>query len=611
MSFNAQTKEDALAQYTCLSRSHDPNDKLLALGGILRFMRDADQTFLLRCARATDYQFLQRLMQSGMGVTAGKETNGQGVQMKNGIAADPGQLSQLGCAVLGVFAKLDEMKACDELVHTIPTLIGVLHQQYAFLGVGNVDARSGKERRDTLDTLQSLATTSQGAHTLLTLSNLQPLFKILENGTGFADEILSLIHIALGNASTTTSTLRTLKILSQTFATTKNPRLASSLLNFFISYFSSSPTPKSLSPQLYTGLLTLSLSNVDETTRTNTLVLLSLLLSHLGPPFLFAPPSSEIKPKQFALVTVRTASVGVQTGYNKAAEKQKEAEKQRLLACTEILHCTTAWLLSSDDETLYIGDQVVTPEETLQIQESLSSAFLQASGFLRARWDHARLVVAETGVPSDVNTDELVASTVKFVGGWLAEGGGSTEAESENIGLLEPLLGVCQMGDVEVMMWSMRGLRGILMYTEDASSELLLHRIDLVKLLGVVTKTMESRNISHEEMLMVREVTAVFTIVVDEQPLLLGDKEISEFPFSIVHNLSSERVDEDTWDARTDAALLGLEILLKVGETEGTFDRRGLDEWRRVIQLLIRVQRNQETRQDLEFLASTFEKMAL
>jgi hypothetical protein len=51
--------------------------------------------------------------------------------------------------------------------------------------------------------------------------------------------------------------------------------------------------------------------------------------------------------------------------------------------------------------------------------------------------------------------------------------------------------------------------------------------------------------------------------------------------------------------------------LLKVVESEGAFDREGLDEWRKVIQLLIRVQRNQETRLDLEFLANTFERMAL
>jgi hypothetical protein len=89
MSFSAQTKEDALAQYTHLSRSHDPNDKLLALGGLLRFMRDADHTFLLRCAKATDYQFLERLMQSGMGVTAEKRLTGKMSRWRMGLLRIP------------------------------------------------------------------------------------------------------------------------------------------------------------------------------------------------------------------------------------------------------------------------------------------------------------------------------------------------------------------------------------------------------------------------------------------------------------------------------------------------------------------------------------------
>ena len=50
--------------------------------------------------------------------------------MENGMDGDTAQLSQLGCAVIGVFAKLDEMKGQDEVVQRIPTLIAVLQQQY-------------------------------------------------------------------------------------------------------------------------------------------------------------------------------------------------------------------------------------------------------------------------------------------------------------------------------------------------------------------------------------------------------------------------------------------------------------------------------------------------
>jgi hypothetical protein len=64
--FNARTKEEALSQYTQLSLSPNPNDKLLALGGLLRFIQDADHSFLLRCAKATDYNFLDKMIRNGI-----------------------------------------------------------------------------------------------------------------------------------------------------------------------------------------------------------------------------------------------------------------------------------------------------------------------------------------------------------------------------------------------------------------------------------------------------------------------------------------------------------------------------------------------------------------
>ena len=63
--FDAKTKEEALAKYTELSSSANPQDKLLALGGLVQFLNDVDPTFLLRCAQATDYIFLERLIRNG------------------------------------------------------------------------------------------------------------------------------------------------------------------------------------------------------------------------------------------------------------------------------------------------------------------------------------------------------------------------------------------------------------------------------------------------------------------------------------------------------------------------------------------------------------------
>jgi hypothetical protein len=64
--FNARTNEEALSKYAQLSRSPNPNDKLLALGGLIRFIQDADHSFFLRCAQATDYDFLDKMIRNGI-----------------------------------------------------------------------------------------------------------------------------------------------------------------------------------------------------------------------------------------------------------------------------------------------------------------------------------------------------------------------------------------------------------------------------------------------------------------------------------------------------------------------------------------------------------------
>jgi len=611
MSFDAQTKEDALSQYTRLSNSHDPNDKLLALGGLVRFLRDADRSFLLRCAQVTDYQFLEKLMRSGTPVVSEGRTDVGDVKMEKDMPGDTAQLSQLGCTVIGVFATLDQMKGQDEIVQRIPTLFALLQRQYEKpCLLGKTDERSQEDGQDTVATLQTLATTQKGADMIL-----RTVLKSLVDGTKILDDnTLSLIGTALDHIPASPLTLRILKLVSQQFATTKNQQLATILLTFFISQFARSPPPpKDIHTPLYLGLRTLMLSNIDESARTNTLILLSLLLSHLGPDFLFSPsPNIGIKPKPFILLTIRIASVGVQTGYSHLTPQTKDLEKQRLVACIDILHVTVAWLLSCADDAPRIGEDVLTPEETLLLQGSMSAAFSQVSGFLRSRYDQLKLVLVEDGaVEGDDSIEPLVRSAIKFIGGWLGEGGGINDAETENLGLLEPLLAVCQNGDVQATTWAMRGIKGILQYTVDGSTELLSHKHDLVKLLAAVSSTLESRETPREEMLMIREISAVFRIMVEEQPSLLTEKEIRQFPTTIIDSLSSERVDENTWDARTDGALLGLEILLKVAQTEGTFDRRVLQKWRATVRLLVRVQQSQDMGQDLEFLSSALEKMAL
>jgi hypothetical protein len=65
MSFTAHSKDDALSQYTQLFSSPNPNDKLLALAGLIQFTSSADLSFLQRCAEHTDYLFLDKMIRNG------------------------------------------------------------------------------------------------------------------------------------------------------------------------------------------------------------------------------------------------------------------------------------------------------------------------------------------------------------------------------------------------------------------------------------------------------------------------------------------------------------------------------------------------------------------
>jgi hypothetical protein len=61
----APSKEEAASRYAQLSASHSGNDKLLALSGLVPFVHEVDRSFLLRCANATDYAFLNKMIRGG------------------------------------------------------------------------------------------------------------------------------------------------------------------------------------------------------------------------------------------------------------------------------------------------------------------------------------------------------------------------------------------------------------------------------------------------------------------------------------------------------------------------------------------------------------------
>jgi Neurochondrin len=462
---------------------------------------------------------------------------------------------------------------------------------------------------DTLDTLQSLSTGQQGADLILSARSASALLKLVESSPQNTHQILNLLHLALEQCSSSTDPLRILDPLAQIFSTTKNPTLMNNLSTFFSTQFQSIPPPVSLQLPLYRGLKSLTLSKLDDSTRTNTLLLKSVLLSHIGPNFLFNPPQPEQNAKQMALLTIRLASIGIQTGFSTL--ERDSSIQPRLIAEMEILHAATIWLLNSfeGDEPIYatfqIGNESLNPNEILKIQENISAAIQEVSVYLRGKYDE----FASEGTMYPREIDGFVKTTIKFVGGWLSEGGGGEDDQS--LGLLDVFLSYSLVKDVELTTWSMRGIKGIILYTEDGATELLTSKDRLLKSLEEVITPLSSHDISTETTLMIREICSIFRILLESQPILLTYRPIRSFPTTIYPYFTFNRVDTSTWDARTEAAMLVLDILLKLATNEEIESSLTdiMRKWLSTIKRLIDVQRSDEMRGELEYLASALENL--
>jgi len=388
------------------------------------------------------------------------------------------------------------------------------------------------------------------------------------------------------------------------FETTKNKMVIDNLIMFFISQFSVHTPPNPVRLSLYRGMKNLMLSKLEETTRTNGVILLSLLLTHIGPQFLFDPPPTEGHPKQMALLIVRLASVGVQTGLSRIEASTPATSIRRLAAEMDILHVTTAWLLSSEEDTLKVGSQALTPDEILKIQESLSSAVKEVSVYLRGKYDEIKSSDEEMSFEGMV--DSLVRTAVKFIGGWLSEGGSG--ADEESVGLVEVLISLCTLGDSDITVWALRGIKGIILYTESGGQEVLISKDSLLKLLDLVLDKLSTGDLSDEETLLVREICSVFRILVDSQALILTERAIRSFPANVYNSFTTDNVGGATWDARTEAALLVVEIILKMAEQE-EYDRELTHKWYLKLRPLMRMQKAGETREDLEYLAAALKNL--
>jgi hypothetical protein len=306
-----------------------------------------------------------------------------------------------------------------------------------------------------------------------------------------------------------------------------------------------------------------------------------------------------------ALLTIRLASAGCQADLTRI-QSAKLLDKRRLVAELEILHITTAWLLTSENNTLTIGHEPLSPDEVLGIQSSLGSAAKEVALYLRGQYDEAQGEVT-------ANIDAVLTSAVKFVGGWLGEGGG--ESDEESLGLLEVFLALSSSKDIEMVTWCMLGIKGMILYTDDGGDELLANKVQLWPFLDFVMEYLSLAAIETEIMVMLREICSVFRFMVETQPLMVSEDVVRSFPAKLFDRLPSGNIDDVTWEAQTEGALLSLEIMLKIAEhDQGHLDRQTqslMERWALRIRELMRREGHSETKEDLAFLASALENLSI
>ena len=265
----------------------------------------------------------------------------------------------------------------------------------------------------------------------------------------------------------------------------------------------------------------------------------------------------------------------------------------------------------NEDDLIEIAGERVTPDEILKIQEWLSTAARVVAGFLRVKYDDSqssgRDVVEGVG-------DGVIRTAVKFVAGWLAEGGsGGGEEQEESLGLLEVLVSLCSTKDVEIITWAMRGIKGIILYTESGGDELLTNKDQLWGLLDLVIEYLSNPTATEEVMIMVQEVCNVFRIMVDSQPLMISEKPIQSFPEKAYASFTPEKGEQVRWEVQTKVSLLALEILLRMSES-GVIDRQLRDsmrKWSVRVRELIRTEEHGDTKDDLMYLASALENLSI
>ena len=114
---------------------------------------------------------------------------------------------------------------------------------------------------------------------------------------------------------------------------------------------------------------------------------------------------------------------------------------------------------------------------------------------------------------------------------------------------------------------------------------------------------------------MATELCQVFQSMVDMQPLCMADPAIRAFPAKLFDCFTTDKTDEDTWRARTEASILAAQIIVRMAEDDEVSQTkafRGLvKKWKARIAKLSRSEEQLEVKEGLSSLASALRDLHL
>jgi hypothetical protein len=378
-----------------------------------------------------------------------------------------------------------------------------------------------------------------------------------------------------------------LKPLVANLMTTSDKSMRSELLDFSVGLFREVMPPLSTQPDLYRKLRELAMSDLDEDTRTDVFCLQGSLIKKVGPDFLFNPPVCDVDSKKFALAFVHQIGDVLPGDLGSLTPKTDDKTKRRVAAQIDIIGEATTFLLEHNGDVTIAGE-ALTPAETVAVQSKISDTINLLATFLQLQYNTHGTQDGNRPLLVD-GVDDVVCAAVGAVAAWLVKGGFNGSNENY-LKLFTVFFALCCHPTAHELMFSViRGLRGIVEFTQTGVEEYMKWKDVWMIIFGDVLDITSFNELMPEPVAaMSAEMCATASVMIHKRPSLIKEDAVRKFPKALYERIGWKELREPSRHAKAAASILAVEILLKIAEEKGSKENKGLHrKWRsRLIELV-------------------------